>query len=145
MKFRVRGVADSNNRARVKSGFRDKIVMWWGWVRGSAEWACVDNCPLKFTSRTFLFHFVRGGRKDARGAAGSSPGNDVVGAASGSKKLRVSGRYVNFYAIVEGKSLRGAMLIQTFLCCVGHEGLVRCSKSMECVDGGTTSVDECIR
>ncbi len=109
VKLRVRGVADSKNRARVKSGCGYEIVLWWGWVRGSAVWACVDNGPLKFTSRTFLFHFVGGGRKDARDAAGSSPSNDVIGAASGSKKLRVSWGYVDFYPIIEGKSLGGAM------------------------------------
>ena len=113
-----------------------------GWVFRGAKGTDIDNGPLKCSSCLIFFHFVGRGGKDARDAARASPGNDVVGAASSSKKLRVCGRYVNFYSIVEGKSLGGAMLIQSFLGCAGHKGFVRRSKRMESVDGFTESVDE---
>ncbi len=37
MKERGGRISDGDNSARVKSGFGDKIVMWWGRILGSAE------------------------------------------------------------------------------------------------------------
>jgi hypothetical protein len=43
-------VSDGKEGSGVKSGFGDQIVMWRGRALGSAERACIDNCPLEFSS-----------------------------------------------------------------------------------------------
>jgi hypothetical protein len=69
----------------------------------------------------------------------------VVGAAAGSKKLRVCWGYVYFDTVADGKKLWGPVLIQTFLCCCRHKGFVRSSDGVKCLDGDAQCGDERLR
>ena len=62
---------DGDDGSGLESGRGDEIVMWSWRVLGGAERAGVDDGALKGASRTFLFHFVGGGREDLCDAAGS--------------------------------------------------------------------------
>ncbi len=53
--------------------------------------------------------------------------------------------YVNFHPIIEGKSLGGAMHVQTFLCRLCHEDFMRSGECVEGLDGDAKSMDECVR
>ena len=116
-----------------------------GWVFRGAKGTDIDNGPLKFASCLIFFHFVGRGGKDARDAARASPGNDVVGTATGAEELGVRRRYVNFHAIIDLKSVRSAMLIKSFGCCLCHEGLVCSSHGVECLHGDAKGFNECGR
>ncbi len=104
-------IADGDDGSGLESGRGDEIVMWSWRVLGGAERAGVDDGALKGASRTFLFHFVGGGREDLCDAAGSSPSYNVVGAAAGAEQLRVCRRYIDFHPIVEGESVGGAKFV----------------------------------
>ena len=142
VKGRRGGVADGDDGAGVKGGVRDEIVVRGGRILGGAERASVDERSLKDASGTFFLHLVGRRRQDLRDTTWAAPCNDVVGAASGPKQLRVGWRYVNFYAIVQRECLGGSVFVQTFLRCLGHEGFVRRSKGVESLDGGAQRVNE---
>ncbi len=97
---RVGGVADSDNRAMDKLCGREEVVVRWWWVFRGAKRANVDNRALKSSFGTLLHHFIGGVREDLRDAAGSAPGDNMVGASSGALELGMGGRDINFYSIV---------------------------------------------
>ena len=145
MKLRVGVVADSNNRARNQLCRREKVVVRWWWYFRGAEWADVYNRALKSSVRTLLHHFVGGVGEDLSDAAGSSPSNDMIRASSGALELGMGRGYINFDAVVNGEMGRGAEFIQTFLCCLRHEGFVRGRETMEGGDGDAQCGDEGLR
>lgn len=83
MESRVGGVADSNDGGGEEcSGGNEIVVREWRGL-ACAKRAHVDDCALKFSSRSFLFNLVRRGGEQADDAAGTTPGDDVVRFAAG--------------------------------------------------------------
>ena len=83
VKSRVGGVADGNDSGGEQCGGGYEIVVRWWWGFGGAKRAHVNYSTLKFPSRSFFFNFVRRGGEQADDAAGSAPGNNVIGFAAG--------------------------------------------------------------
>ena len=110
-----------------------------------AKRANVYNRALKCSFGTLLHHFIGGVREDLCDAAGSSPGDNMIGASSGALELGMGRGYINFDAVVNGEMGRGAEFIQTFLCCLRHEGFVRGRETMEGGDGDVQCGDEGLR
>ncbi len=69
----------------------------------------------------------------------------MVGASSGALNLIVGGGHIDFDAIPEMKVGRGAILIQSFLCCLSNEMFVHGSKTIECFDGSAKCRNESLR
>jgi hypothetical protein len=83
VKSRVGGVADGNDSGGEQCGGGYEIVVRWWWGFGGAKRAHINYSTLKFPSRSFFFNFVRRGGEQADDAAGSAPGNNVIGFAAG--------------------------------------------------------------
>ncbi len=115
------------------------------WIFRGAEGADVNDCSLKSSSCSVFFHFVGRGKKNARDAARASPGNDVFGTATGAEELGMRRRYVNFHAIIDFESVRSAVLIKSFGCCLCHEGLVCSSHGVKCLHRDAKGLSECGR
>ena len=71
------------------------------WCADGAVGADVDDSPLEITVGAFLLYLVGDWREDLCDAAGTTPEDDVFSAATGTFKLLMSGRHVDFHALVE--------------------------------------------
>ncbi len=69
----------------------------------------------------------------------------MVGTATGAEELGVCRRYVNFYTIIDVESVRGAVLIESFGCCLCHESLVCGRHGVKCLHGDAKGFNECGR
>ncbi len=75
------------------------VRRWWS-ASGQVR-ADVDDGTLKNAIRTFLLHAIGDWRKDFRDGAWSAPRNDVLCASSGTFKLGMGGRHVDFNALAK--------------------------------------------
>ena len=85
--------------------------MRWGWVACGLERANVHDGALKCALRTFFHHFIGGSGKNFGDVAGTTPGNDVFGAAAGSRDLSVSGWRIYFYFVANVEMCWCAVII----------------------------------
>ena len=85
--------------------------MRWGWVACGLERANVHYGALKCALRTFFHHFIGGSGENFGDVAWTTPGNDVFGAAAGSRDLSVGGWHVNFHFVTDLKMGGRAIIV----------------------------------
>ncbi len=113
----------------------DEIVVRWWWGFGRVKRAHIDDCALKFPSRSFFFNFVRRGGEQVKDAAASAPSNNVVRFAAGEQNLCVRGWDINFYTVVNSEGYGSAMLVKLFFGCFCNVCFVRSGYGVKSLHG----------
>ena len=75
------------------------------------ERANVHDGALKRALRTLFHHFIGGRGKDFGDVAGTTPSDDVFGAAAGARDLSVGRWHVNFYVVADLKMCWRAIIV----------------------------------
>ncbi len=116
--------------------------MRWGWVACGFERADVHDGALKRALRALFHHFIGGSGKYFGDVAGTTPSNNVFGAAAGARDLSVGRWHVNFHFVANLKMCWRAVIIQTIFCCFLKIGSMRTREAVEGVDGRAEGIDE---
>ena len=105
------------------------------------ERANIYDGALKRALRTLFHHFVGGSGKHLGDVAGATPGDDVFGAAAGSRDLSVGGWHINFNFVANDEMCWCAVIVKSILCCFLKVSSMRTREAVEGSDGRAESIN----